>query len=157
MDAVFDFLLNGTGLEIWSFSVMCGVSFAGSFITASLSLGGGLLVMATMASLLPPTILIPLHGVVQLGSNAGRALIMRQNLLKSTIPPFLIGSVLGAVLGVNLVVTLPSEVLQTVLGCFVLYATWGPKLRANRPGSKTFLGVGFVGALATMFVGATGP
>ncbi len=157
MDGIISLLTEGTGLDIWGVAIMCGVSFAGSFIAASLGLGGGLLVMATMASLLPPTVLIPLHGIVQLGSNAGRMAIMRANILKHVIPPFLIGTVIGAAVGVNLVVTLPTAVLQIVLGAFVLYATWGPKLKTARPGNKSFFGIGLFGSLATMFVGATGP
>lgn len=152
-----EFLIGGTGLAAWGFFVLCGVSFLGSFIAASLGLGGGLLVMATMASLLPPTVLIPLHGIVQLGSNTGRAVIMRTNILRHAIPPFLIGTIIGAAIGGNLVVTLPTAVLQLVLGAFVLYASWGPKFKATRPGSKAFFGIGVFGALATMFVGATGP
>lgn len=136
---------------------MCAVSFVGSFITASLGLGGGLLVMATMASLLPPTVLIPLHGIVQLGSNAGRTLIMRAEILTHVVPAFLFGTIIGALIGGQVVVSLPVQVLQIVLGCFVLYATWGPKFRASAPGKKTFFGVGLVGAFVTMFVGATGP
>jgi len=157
VDGIISLLTEGTGLDIWGVAIMCAVSFAGSFIAASLGLGGGLLVMATMASLLPPTVLIPLHGIVQLGSNAGRMAIMRANILKNVIPPFLIGTVIGAAVGVNLVVTLPTAVLQIVLGAFVLYATWGPKLKTARPGNKSFFGIGLFGALATMFVGATGP
>ncbi len=136
---------------------MCAVSFIGSFIAASLGLGGGLLVMATMASLLPPTVLIPLHGIVQLGSNAGRALIMRSEILTHVVPAFLLGTIIGALIGGQVVVSLPTQVLQIVLGGFVLYATWGPKFRASEPGKKTFFGVGLVGAFVTMFVGATGP
>lgn len=151
------FLIDGTGLDIWGFAIMCSVSFAGSFITASLGLGGGLLVMATMASLLPPTILIPLHGIVQLGSNAGRAWMLRTHILKVVVPPFLIGTIIGAVIGGNLVVTLPTAILQMVLGVFVLYATWGPKIKASRPGNRAFFSLGLFGELATMFVGATGP
>lgn len=157
MDVILDHLIGGTGLDIWGFVIMCAVSFAGSFITASLGLGGGLLVMATMASLLPPTVLIPLHGVVQLGSNFGRALIMRGDILTHVIPAFLIGTIIGAVIGGQIVVSLPTQVLQMVLGAFILYATFGPKLRANRPGNKSFFGLGLFGALVTMFVGATGP
>lgn len=136
---------------------MCAVSFIGSFIAASLGLGGGLLVMATMASLLPPTVLIPLHGIVQLGSNAGRAFIMRSEILTHVVPAFMLGTIIGALIGGRVVVSLPTQVLQIVLGGFVLYATWGPKLRASEPGKKTFFGVGLVGAFVTMFVGATGP
>lgn len=157
MENIVSILIDGTGLEIWSFALLCAVAFSGSFITASLGLGGGLLVMATMASMLPPQVLIPLHGIVQLGSNAGRAAIMRASILRSVIPPFLIGTVIGAAIGGNLVITLPTAILQMVLGAFVLYATWGPKLRARRPGTKSFFGIGLVGALVTMFVGATGP
>ncbi len=157
MENIISILIDGTGLDIWGFVIMCAVSFAGSFIAASLGLGGGLLVMATMASLLPPQVLIPLHGIVQLGSNAGRAAIMRANILKHVIPPFLIGTVIGAAIGGNLVVTLPTALLQLVLGVFVLYATWGPKLRTQEPSRRAFFGIGLFGALATMFVGATGP
>lgn len=113
---------------------MCAVSFIGSFIAASLGLGGGLLVMATMASLLPPTVLIPLHGIVQLGSNAGRAFIMRSEILTHVVPAFMLGTIIGALIGGRVVVSLPTQVLQIVLGGFVLYATWGPKLRASEPG-----------------------
>lgn len=157
MDGILDILIGGTGLDIWGFVIMCIVSFAGSFIAASLGLGGGLLVMATMASLLPPTVLIPLHGVVQLGSNLGRALIMRGDVLTHVVPPFLIGTIIGAAIGGHLVVSLPTQVLQIVLGTFILYATFGPKLRASRPGKKSFFGLGAIGAFVTMFVGATGP
>ena len=115
---------------------MCAVSFIGSFIAASLGLGGGLLVMATMASLLPPTVLIPLHGIVQLGSNAGRAFIMRSEILTHVVPAFMLGTIIGALIGGRVVVSLPTQVLQIVLGGFVLYATWGPKLRASEPGKK---------------------
>jgi uncharacterized membrane protein YfcA len=69
----------------------------------------------------------------------------------------MLGTIIGALIGGRVVVSLPTQVLQIVLGGFVLYATWGPKLRASEPGKKTFFGVGLVGAFVTMFVGATGP
>jgi hypothetical protein len=37
-------------------------------------IGGGAALLAVMASLVPPAALIPVHGVVQVGSNLGRAL-----------------------------------------------------------------------------------
>ena len=157
MDSLISLLIDGTGVDIWGFAIMCAVSFMGSFIAGSLGLGGGLLVMATMAALLPPTVLIPLHGIVQLGSNAGRAFMSRTHILKHVVPPFLIGTIIGAAIGGNLVVTLPTAILQMVLGVFVLYAIWGPKLKTAVPGNKAFFGIGIFGALATMFVGATGP
>ena len=49
---------------------LMGISFLGSFITAAFGIGGGVVVLAVLATLLPPAALIPVHGVVQFGSNA---------------------------------------------------------------------------------------
>ncbi len=157
MDAFIGLLLDGTGLALWSFLLLCGVSFLGSFITAAVGLGGGSLVLATLALFLPPAVLIPVHGTVQLGSNFGRAALMRAHILTGIVPAFLIGTLLGAAIGVQFVIALPTALLQGVLALFILYATWAPKFQARNPGKRTFFGVGVLGAFATMFVGATGP
>ena len=152
-----DFAVAGTGLGPWDFILLCGISFLGSFITAALGLGGGILVFATMALFLPPAALIPLHGVVQLGSNLGRTALLVRHVLYPIVPAFLAGTVLGAALGGQLVVSLPTPLLQAILAGFVLYATWAPKFQASAPGKRAFFAVGAVGTFATMFVGATGP
>lgn len=150
-------LLGGTGLEMWQFAVLCAASFTGSFITASLGLGGGVLMLAVLALFISPAVLIPVHGAVQLGSNAGRTMLMWREVMRHLLPAFLLGSILGAAVGGQLVVTLPTALLQFILALFILYAVWSPKFSASQPGQKTFFGVGAVAALATMFVGATGP
>ncbi len=152
-----DFAVAGTGLGPWDFILLCGISFLGSFITAALGLGGGMLMITTMALFLPPAALIPLHGVVQLGSNLGRTALLVRHVLYPIVPAFLAGTVLGAALGGQLVVSLPTPLLQAILAGFVLYATWAPKFQASAPGKRAFFGVGAVGTFATMFVGATGP
>ncbi len=153
---MFEQFINELGVGITEFLILSTVSFLGSFITVALGIGGGVLVLATMAQVLPPTVLIPIHGVVQFGSNIGRALLMRKNILLRIIPIFLIGTVLGALLGAKLVISLPTPILQSVLGLFVLYSVWFPKFKVSNPGKKTFLAVGFFAAITTMFVGATG-
>ncbi len=65
-----DFLPEGLSqAAFWAIMV---ASFVGSFITAAFGIGGGALLLAIMATLMPPAALIPVHGVVQAGSNAGR-------------------------------------------------------------------------------------
>jgi len=155
--SILELLLGDTSLDLWGFILLCGVSFVGSFTTAALGLGGGILVLATMTLFFPPSILIPLHGAVQLGSNVGRAALMFRNVFHEILPAFLIGTILGAILGANLVVALPIALLQLVLALFILYSTWAPKFQSSEPGKITFFGVGTVGAFVTMFVGATGP
>ncbi len=157
MDSFAAYLIGGTGLELWSFALLCGISLLGSFITAALGLGGGVLTMATMALFLSPVVLIPVHGVVQFGSNFGRALLMYRNVLTEIMPMFLIGTILGAIIGGQVVIVLPIALLQIILALFILYSVWVPSFQASKPKNRTFIGVGAVGAFTTMFVGATGP
>jgi uncharacterized membrane protein YfcA len=152
-----DFLVQDTGLSVWAFFGLCAASFAGSFIAAALGLGGGILVLAVMALVLPPTVLIPVHGVVQLGSNLGRAVLMARNVLYPVVPAFLIGAGIGAGIGARVVIALPLWLLLAVLALFVLYGTWSPGFRSKRPGPRKFLAVGAISGFVTMFVGATGP
>jgi uncharacterized membrane protein YfcA len=152
-----EFLIQDTGLSHWAFFGLCAISFAGSFIAAALGLGGGMLVLAVMALVLPPTVLIPVHGVVQFGSNLGRAVLMARQVLYTVVPAFVIGSVIGAALGARLIIALPLWLLLALLGLFVLYGTWSPGFRSSRPGPAKFFAVGGVSSFVTMFVGATGP
>ena len=156
MENLIEFIIDGTGLGVWNYVLLCGISFLGSFITAGLGLGGGVLVLATMAQVMTPTTLIPVHAVIQLGSNIGRATLFYRNILWGLIPAFLIGTLIGAAIGVQVVVALPTPALQTILALFILYATWAPKIQASNPGKKAFLAIGMLGAFTTMFVGATG-
>lgn len=157
METIISFLTEGTNLTIAGFAALCGVSFVGSLIAASLGLGGGLLVLATMTLFLSPAVLIPVHAVVQIGSNGFRAFLMRRDILYSVIPAFAIGTLVGSYIGGKTLFALEIWVLEAILGVFILYATWAPKFKSSNPGPVKFFGCGVFGGFATMFVGATGP
>ena len=157
LESIFEFLVEGTNLTILGFSTLCGVSFIGSLIAASLGLGGGLLNLAAMTLFLAPTVLIPIHAVVQIGSNGFRAFFMRRDILYSVIPAFAIGTLVGSFIGGKALFAMEIWVLQAILGVFVLYATWAPKFKSSSPGPLEFFGCGVFGGFATMFVGGTGP
>jgi uncharacterized membrane protein YfcA len=139
------------------FWIMCGISFIGSLVAAMWGLGGGALVLAVMALYFAPAVMIPIHGVVQFGSNFGRALIMSRMVLWGVVPAFLVGTIIGALIGAKTVLALPVPVLQIVVALFILYAAWAPKFKGGLPSQRKFFAVGTVGAFTTMFVGATGP
>lgn len=63
------------GMSQGVFAALLATSFVGSFITVAFGIGGGALLLAVMATLVPPAALIPTHGVVQIGSNLGRAAV----------------------------------------------------------------------------------
>lgn len=49
------------------------ISFATSAISAAFGIGGGVAMLITLLSLTPPIVALPVHALVQIGSNAGRA------------------------------------------------------------------------------------
>lgn len=149
-------LIGGSSLSPSGFFVLCGVSFLGSLIAGALGLGGGVLVLATMAQLLPPMVLVPIHGVVQLGSNLSRAVLSLRHTLMSIVAPFLVGTIIGAFIGAQFVVTLPKYLLQLVIATFILASTWLPNFRSTSTGKGKFFVVGVLTTIVTMFVGGTG-
>lgn len=132
------------------------LSFFTSMLTASLGIGGGVILLAIMAQFFPAKALIPVHGLVQLGSNVGRAVLMRKYLLSPLFLWFVAGSLVGASIGGNIVIALPSNIIKIALGVFIIYSVWGPTLSSR---SKALWQLSLGGCLSTfitMFVGATG-
>jgi uncharacterized membrane protein YfcA len=141
----------------WLAAGLVVLSFFTSLLAATAGLGGGVIMLAAMASVMPAQAVIPTHGVIQLGSNAGRAGIMRQSIRWPVLGWFAIGALLGAAVGGSLVVALPAPALKLILGLFILYSVWGPRLHRMRIADRAFTLVGVGTTFITMFVGGTGP
>jgi len=137
--------------------LLIAAAFCSSTVTAVLGVGGGVLLISIMPVFLPPPAVVPVHGVVQLASNASRSLFAWQQVDWAIVRPFLAGLLLGCLAGARVVVAVPSGFLPVPLACFILVLTWAPELknRLRLPGK--FLALGFVQAFLTLFVGATGP
>jgi uncharacterized membrane protein YfcA len=138
-------------------ALLVGVSLFTSMLTAMLGLGGGMVLLAVMGAALPVTTLIPVHGVVQLGSNTGRAIVHARRLSWPLAGVFLAGSIFGALAGGRMLVTLPDGLLKALLGLFILSMIWGPKPRFITTSKLSFAIGGALASFATMFLGATGP
>ena len=137
--------------------LLVGTSFVTSMLTGALGLGGGIMMLAVIAAVLPPTVVIPVHGVVQIGSNLGRTILMRDHVARELLIPFVVGTAIGAPLGALVVTELPTDLLRLILGLFVLWSVWAPKLRVSRVPARAFVLIGGVTSFITMFLGATGP
>jgi len=136
---------------------LIGLSFVTSLITATFSLGGGILMIATLALVFPPAVVVPLHGAIQLGSNSGRALIQREHIQWHMIVWITLGVLIGAVLGGQFASLVPDEALTVVIAIFVLITAWLPQPKiVSRSPVVQVIGGGVISALS-MVVGATGP
>lgn len=155
MEAIATLLPEGIGPAVAGLLIVA--SFFTSALTAATGVGGGSLMLMLMGMFIPVAALIPVHGAVQLGSNTGRAWHQRANVRFDIFRPFLIGSLIGALIGAFFVVQLPDAILKMVLGGFILMITW-----TKIPGLSQISGAGLaigsgLTALVSMFVGATGP
>lgn len=148
-------ILITTSIEVFAFLV--SIACITSFITAVFGAGGGVMMLGAMAQVLPPQVIIPLHGVVQLGSNSGRALMSWRYINWRLISHFLPGALIGILLGSLLLVSLAPAVIYLTVAVFILYLCWGPQLPKLVLGPVGTAIAAAVTSFLTLFVGASGP
>ncbi|MBL1241007.1 MAG: TSUP family transporter, partial [OCS116 cluster bacterium] len=68
-----------------------------SAMTVAFGLGGGVIMLALLVNFLPVTVVIPVHAVIQMGSNTSRAVLMRKHIVWPIFIYFFFGAIVGAV------------------------------------------------------------
>jgi uncharacterized membrane protein YfcA len=136
--------------------LICLAGFT-SFLTATLGAGGGLLLLVVMASIMPMSAVIPIHGLVQLGSNGNRMLMTFRYIDVQMLAFFAIGAIIGAIGATFLVVELPLELMKIAVGLFVIFLLWGATPTIRETSNAWRIIVGLSTTFISMFVGASGP
>lgn len=155
-----ELVANGLWPEILSSTAAFTLIFASmltSALTAAFGLGGGVIMLALLVNFLPIIAVIPVHAVIQMGSNTSRAFLLRKHIVWQIFIYFFFGALVGAVIGGQLVVALPEGILLGILGLFIFFITWGPKPKNLKLGKVGYVIGGVITTFATMFIGATGP
>lgn len=152
---------------IWC--LLAVVSIATSAVSGVVGMAGGMLLLSAMLLGLDPVTAIPIHGVVQLVSNASRAWFQRKNVCWRVVWRFVLPLLPFGLLGVSLVRAVPSGVLLILVGLFVLGTTFAPAVFApltkprwgqgpnspGRPENGLLFGGALVGFVSPL-IGATG-
>ena len=133
------------------------LSFFTSALTATFGLGGGSLMIAAMVLVLPPLVAVPVHGFVQLGSNAGRALLMRKDIQWRFAGFFVLGSIPGAFFGGQVALWLPERVMTAAIAAIILWMVWAPQPEVRARGRVLTVAAGFATAALGMVTGVAGP
>lgn len=144
-------------IPVWGVAILLLAGVLGAFVTTAFGAGGGVLLLGVLPVFLPVAAVIPVHGVLQAGSNGLRIGLLIRHIRWPFLLAFTGGGVIGTAIGASLFVRLPEAWLELALGIFILWTSWGPRPRL-RSRSLSVLGTGgaVTGAL-TLFVGATGP
>ena len=144
-------------------------AFITSSISAVIGMGGGIILLGIMAIIIPEGyMVIALHGIIQLISNTTRTYVFRNHLKNKLIKEFSLGALIGAALSgliiflliqfynVNSASEIKVDFLKPIIGIFIIWYLFlkGPKKEKI---SKSFVKVGGISGLASVFVGATGP
>lgn len=145
------------GVDALTAVILIVFSFFTSALTAAFGIGGGMAMLGGLAGTVPPSVIVAVHGVVQLGSNLGRAILQRAHAHWPAVVRFLIGSLIGISIGAWLFVGLPERMLLGLLGVFILIMVWVPKPKIPGMSKAGILLGGVISSVLTMFVGATGP
>ena len=132
-------------------------------------MGGGIILLGIMAIIIPEGyMVIALHGIIQLFSNTTRTYLFRKDIKQNIIKEFTIGTLIGAAISaliifllmqfyeVNSANEIKVDFLKPIIGAFIIWYLFlkGPKKEKK---SKSFIKVGSISGLASIFVGATGP
>ncbi|MEE3327514.1 MAG: sulfite exporter TauE/SafE family protein [Myxococcota bacterium] len=163
LDRVMELNLGIGDLEIWQAGLLVSAGIGTSIISAIVGMGGGITLLATFLLFLDPLIAIPLLAVVQLVSNSSRGLIHRNHIQWKILWPYLLPLLPLGWWSLELAQKLPPDVTRSLIGLFVLVATWRPGwlLLGAHPGHThpklRFFGLGIVAGFLNVTFGATGP
>ncbi len=137
--------------------LLVSAAFGTAMVSAVLGLGGGVLLILAMPGLLPLSAIVPLHAMVQIISNFARAAFAPSAIAWAFLPPLLLGSLLGALLGSQVVSAISLQWLPVVAGGVILVVTWIPLGQWLPSGRAAMVMLGFYQTALGMVAGATGP
>ena len=131
---------------------LIATTFFASCISSTFAMGGGFVVLALLASVLPLTAVVPIHSALMLGMSLGRAWFFRIHVNRRIAVPFVAGCLIGAPLGAGIYLRLPEALIAAVLCVFILSAVWAPPVKWRPRIPHAFFYVGVIHAfLSSMF------
>lgn len=130
------------------------------FIRGITGFGSGLISVPLLALLLPLQAVVPLVLVLDFTASLIMSRNAREHVRWKEVTPLLPGSVLGIIIGITLLLTLPREPLLTALALFVIL--FGLRYLLNIHGDRIVsriwsLPAGLVGGLVGALFGTGGP
>ena len=141
--------------EISFFSVIFIIisSFISSFISSIIGFGGGMLLLGVLALNFSGSAIIPLHAIIQLGSNLNRLFFFKFNVKWKVIIPFSLGCFIGVPLGGFFSLSINENVIKILISLFIIINTLSriPALNNNR-----LFFTGIISSFLSTIVGVTG-
>ena len=127
-----------------------------SAFTASVGVGGGVILLAILPNFLAPAIVIPIHGATQLMSNVSRFVFDWRMVRWDLVKPYLPGALLGGLVGFYFLDVFQFDYLPLILAVFILLCTWTDLVVRLGVVLGNMFFLGGVQTFLSLFVGAIG-
>ena len=133
------------------YAIVAG-SFLAAVSNAAFSSGGAMIVLAVTSTVLPVSVVVPIHSTLLIGSTASRALVFRRHVDWRVAGPFLVGSLVAVAIGARIYFELPDAMIGVAIALVMLLAIWLPDVRWRPRLRHPWAIVGFVHSLlSTLF------
>ena len=139
-----------TGIEIAFIGLL---SFVAAVISAVTGMGGGIFLLAASTFILPIYAVVPLNSAFILASQFFRLLSFHRYILWDIGKPFLVGTLIGALVGVHTYALLSEFAISLLLGLTLLGMLWAPPIKLRIPLPLPFI---WLGAVHTWLSAVTG-
>jgi uncharacterized membrane protein YfcA len=146
-------------LPFWTLIVLFITATLASMVSAVVGMAGGIILLSIMTLFLELSVVVPLHGVVQLASNSVRTLSLSQHIKKPIFFYSLVGMPVGTFLSVQLIQSIENrEIFYFLIAALIFYVLFKPKkLPALMIPLWGFVPLSFVAGILNPLIGATGP
>ncbi|SHG97361.1 sulfite exporter TauE/SafE family protein [Ferrimonas marina] len=133
------------------------IALCTSAIAGVIGFGGGMLLIAILPAFLSPSLVIPVHGITQIASNASRMAFSLSHVQWSLFPKFFVGSLLGILLFGYVLLSVPHDHVPVAIGAYILLNLWSPHFARSIRRFESYYLIGLLQTGLGLVVGATGP
>ncbi|RKZ11613.1 hypothetical protein DRQ32_05555, partial [bacterium] len=136
------------------------VTLLSTTISGAVGMGGGTILAAVMATLLPARAVVPLHGIIQVCSNSSRGLLLWRHIEWKILALYVPLQLIGVWVAIRWFWSGETfDWFRPTLGAFVLTSILWNRFKPKRliVPRTIFALAGFGGGLLTVLVGVTGP
>jgi len=110
-------------IEIATLSVL---TFMASYLNTAFAVGGGFIILAALSYFYPVSVVIQLMPVFVIPSLCSRIYLFRRDIDWRIVKGFVIGAVVGVLLGGQLLVSMNEGLVMLFMGSLILTLLWFP-------------------------------
>ena len=144
-------------MSLWATILLVFVALIASTISSVFGLAGGAVFFSALIWVVDAKTAIPIHSGVQLISNFSRIGVYFREVQWRIVAWFALLLIPGAYLGSMLFSFFNTEMMEALVGAFIIFTAFLPKSIPIGKTKYSFVAIGFISAFLGMIVAVTGP